>query len=340
MNARIKTMIAVTALLLQAGVAWAGSETRLGTSGASEMRLLVGARTVGMFGSNTGMVTGAEALFYNPAGLAAAERPTEVMFSYASYIADMKLNYVAVAQKMGDLGSVGFSAKVLTVGDMDFTSETAPDGTGETFSPTFGVLGFTYAKQITDRVNFGGTMSYVTERVLQTSATGLAFDFGFQYDTGYHGVHLGAAMKNYGSPQSFSGADFEKNQILTTDNPQAAPHTLSLGSAEYELPSLFAGALSMPLTRGINNFTVHALYQSNSFDVDEFRFGAEYEYRSDLALRVGYKYTSNEDNLYGLAYGVGVRVPLGGSFMRVDYAGQQVSDFFDDVQHVGVTFVF
>jgi len=68
--------------------------------------------------------------------------------------------------------------------------------------------------------------------------------------------------------------------------------------------------------------------------------GAEWGYKKIFALRGGYKITTNTDDLFGFSYGVGLRVPLGGSNMWVDYAGQTVSDFFDDVQHVSATFQF
>ena len=346
MKARFWKTALAGLLILQAGSAWAGSETRIGTGGGSELRLPVGARTVGVFGSNLGSISGAEALFYNPAGMAATENGTEVSFSYARWLADMNLNYVAIAQKMGGFGSLGFSVKVLSVGEMIFTSEIAPDGNGDIFSPTFSTLGMSYAKSLTDRVNFGATVSYVSERVMQTNSAGVSFDFGFQYDTGFNGMKLGLAMKNYGPPQSFSGSDLERNQRLAEDDPQAAPHTTSLTTSEFELPSAFSAAMSLPLLRGVNNLTLHGVYQSNSFDVDEFRGGAEFGWRKDFALRVGYLYNShqseeNETSLFGLSYGAGVRVPMGASSsMYVDYAAQAVSDFFDDVQHVGVSFTF
>ena len=342
MNARYSKILAVTGLLLalSAAVAWAGSETRLGTGGASEMRLMVGARTVGMFGANSGLVSGAEALFYNPAGLAAAERPTEVMFSYARYIADMNLNYIAIAQKMGGFGSLGFSAKVLSIGDIIRTTEDAPDGTGDVFKPTFATLGLSYAKSVTDRVNFGGTVAYTNESVLQTKSSGVSFDFGFQYDTGYHGLKIGGAMKNFGASQEFSGSDFETNQQIPEDDPQAANRTLALSSAAYELPAQFAGGASWPALQGINTLMFHAIYQSNSFGVDELRLGGEYEWKKMFAVRLGYRYTSDSDDLWGFTYGAGAQIPFSGGRMRIDYAGQAVSNFFDDVHHIGIGFEF
>ncbi len=328
-------------LALHSGTAMAGSETRLGTGGALELRLPAGARSTALAGADIGSVSGAEALFYNPAGLAATESATEVLFSHTDYVADMDVNYFGVAQRIGGLGMLGLSVKVLSVGEIPVTTESAPDGTGDIFSPTFSTLGVTYARQMTDRVNFGGTLYYVSEKVLQETAATVAFDFGFQYDTDYRGLKLAMTMKNYGPNTAFGGADFDRLQRLTSDDPQSANRNVTLSPSSFELPSYFQMGLSYPVFREAGNtLSLHGLYQSNSFGVDEGRVGAEWMYRKDGALRVGYKFSSNEDDLFGLSYGAGIRVPLGGTNLWVDYAGQQVSDFFDDVQHVAVSIVF
>src|SRR5437867_13317608 len=84
---------------------------------------------------------------------------TEVMFSDTDYIADMKLNYLAITQSVGNLGTVGVSAKVFSVGDIERTTETAPDGTGASFSPTFSTLGLSFARKRTDRADSGATVA-------------------------------------------------------------------------------------------------------------------------------------------------------------------------------------
>src|SRR5262245_61021013 len=99
-------------LVLGSGLARAAGDNRLGTSGAPELRMPVGARNVGMCGANLGMVNGVESVFYNPAGLAASDSPTEIMFSNTQYIADMQVNFVGVSQKVGSVGTLGLSAKV------------------------------------------------------------------------------------------------------------------------------------------------------------------------------------------------------------------------------------
>ena len=248
MNARLsKVLMAVLAGAVLAGPALAGTEERLGTGGDSEGRIMVGARSVGLAYSNLGSVRGAEALFGNPAGLALGDSKTEVMFSHASYLADMDVNYIAYAQQLGGIGSLGLCVKVLSVGDIVRTTEEAPEGTGDIFRPTFTSIGATYARALTDRASFGGTIRLISESVLQTHATGVSFDFGFQYETGVRGIRVGAAMQNFGPAQLFSGAEFDRNLLIPEDDPQSANRTLSASSSTSELPSLFAGSVSWPV---------------------------------------------------------------------------------------------
>src|SRR5437870_250601 len=121
MNAGRYSVIALAVLALAAGSAWAGSPDRVGTGGAPELRLPVGAHSIALAGSDLGTIAGAEALFYNPAGIAESKFNTEVMSSHTEYIADMKVNYLAVTQSLGNFGYVGVSAKVLSIGDMTVT---------------------------------------------------------------------------------------------------------------------------------------------------------------------------------------------------------------------------
>ena len=328
-------------LIVMAAPAWAGTETRVGTGGATELRLPVDARCIALGSSTMASVSGVEALFFNPAGVAATDAKTEVVFTHTKYIADIDLNYFGVAQSFGDWGSLGFSAKVLSVGEMLRTTEDSPDGTGETFNPTFSTLGLTYSRRMTDRVNFGGTVYYVAERVLQETAAGVAFDFGFQYETGFGGSSIGLAMKNVGGSLEFTGSDFEVNLIRPGDDPTATPRTLSNSSAGFELPAYFQIGASYPLLRqGANQAAAYAVYQNNSFMRDEYRGGLEWLYRKDFALRMGFSGSGSNNDIFGLAYGLGFGLPFGTTRLHVDYAGQTVSDFFDDVQHVTLTFQF
>ncbi|HVP37689.1 MAG TPA: PorV/PorQ family protein, partial [Candidatus Saccharimonadales bacterium] len=162
-------VLAALALLALAGSARAGSDTRIGTAGAPELRIPVGTRTWALGGAAIADVQGAEAAFWNPAGIVLSER-NEVYVSHMEYIADMKVNYLAALLRTDDNGTLAFSAKVLNVGDIIVTDESNPEGTGQIVSPNFTVIGVSYARRLTDRVAFGGTVQLVSESVLQEAA--------------------------------------------------------------------------------------------------------------------------------------------------------------------------
>ena len=86
--------------------------------------------------SNLVSTTGIEALYWNPAGVSSMTNNADVLFSHMSYIADIGVEYGAVAANFEGFGVVALSIKSLGIGDIPVTTTINPDGTGETFSPT------------------------------------------------------------------------------------------------------------------------------------------------------------------------------------------------------------
>jgi hypothetical protein len=329
------------------GAAFAGSTERTGTSGANELRIPVGPRGTALGGTTVADASGPEALFWNPAGLATLSG-TDAYFSHLSYIADMSVNYFALTTKAGSFGNIGFSAKMLDVGDVIVTTEAAPDGTGDILSPTFATLGLSYARQFTDRVRFGTTIQFVNETVAQAHARGLAFDFGFQYDTG-NGPTFGFVMKNFGTSMEFSGSDFEINVPIPDAEPGSSNRTVASSSSSFEMPSYFQiGAaydlLGQSAASESNHLKVMTTFSSNNFTPDELRGGAEYMYKDMFALRAGYgQRVNNSDNdVYnGFSFGAGLNLKLGNSSrLRFDYANRMVKDYFDDTNEFAVRLSF
>lgn len=239
---------------------------------------------------------------------------------------------------------------MLDVGDVIVTTEAAPEGTGDVLSPVFATLGLSYARQFTDRVRFGTTVQFVNETVAQAHARGLAFDFGFQYDTGYNGLTFGFVMKNFGTSMAFSGSDFELNVLIPDAEPGSSNRTVAATSSRFEMPSYFQiGAAYDLLNPGSaasenNHFKMMTTFSSNNFTPDEIRGGAEYMYRDVFALRAGYgQRVSNSDNdVYnGFSFGAGLNLKLGSaSRLRFDYANRMVKEFFNDTNEFSVKLSF
>ncbi|MCK4894995.1 MAG: PorV/PorQ family protein, partial [Calditrichia bacterium] len=176
-------------LLLQAG-----DVSRLGTTSGTQLLIPVGARSLAMGGAPLGIISGAEATFWNPAGISASPK-SEVLFNNMQYIADIDVNYLSLTFNGGNIGAFGLDIKSLSFGRIDETTELLPNGTGNTYTPTFVVSGLTYARRLTDRITAGVTGKVVYESIMETSASTLALDMGVQYTFGQK-LFFGVVMKN------------------------------------------------------------------------------------------------------------------------------------------------
>ncbi len=358
MNRLAIRALGLTALVaLAVSSAWAGSDGRKGTNGAVELQIPVGARGSALGAPTASDVKGAEATFWNPAGLAELEG-TEALFSHTSYFANMKVNYAAAAVHAGNLGSLGFAAKVLSVGDVIVTTEQAPDGTGEILQPTFSVLGVSWARAFTDRVNFGMTANFVNENVASVSANGLAFDFGVQYKTGWKGMNLAMTMKNFGNSMSFNGQNLEFSALPPGSEPGAANRVVRLTTSTFEMPSYFTLSSSYDAWRqGNSALKLMGAFQNNNFSGDNLCAGAEWTYKDSYALRGSWfgsmtnttdaatgndklTFDSGDDLYQGFALGGSANVKSGATALGLDVSWRPAREFFDDVYEVAVRLKF
>jgi hypothetical protein len=322
-------MFAFLALFVWASVGLADTD-RLGTVGALELRLPIGARATALSGAVLADVSGPEALYWNPAGAAAGEG-YEAMFSYGQWIADINLNYFGLTVTSGSFGTFGLSAKVLDIGEWEQTTTTQPEGTGVMVDPNFWVLGLSYAKQMTDRVAFGTTFNYISENVKNTSATGFALDFGFQYSTPVQGLDFGIVLKSIGPDMRFDGSDFEKKEVLSGADPGSIPASLRLRSASFEIPSTILFGISyQAMQADMYSLNLTSDAQLNNHSDDEFRFGGEFAYNEMFFLRGGYVASAQDEYLFTGTFGAGLNLKMGNSDLKFDYSYIPVSDYFDD----------
>ena len=330
MRYRLIIIVGVVVLAWTAG-AMAGSDLKIGSAGGQELRIPVGSRGTAMGGAAVAFSTGIDALFWNPAG-AATIQGTDFMVSRRKYIADINVDYLAAVHQIGDAGVIGVTAKILSMADEMVTTIEAPDGTGETYSSSFSVVGVSYARTLTDRVALGINGNLIFEKIADQTATGMAFDIGFRYDPGWNNLTFGAVIKNLGPNMRFDGPGFGID-APTSDDPNYLPHTTRTQSSSFEIPSCVQlGAAYRLLSQQKSEMHVAGSFQSNNFAQDEYRVGAEYGYDGKYFLRGGYTGSKQDDYLYGLSLGAGVALKIGESTVHFDYAWSQ-SEFFDDNQY-------
>lgn len=316
-------IVLVLLLTLCLTTAYAGNSKRIGTAGGQELLIPIGSRGTAMGGAVVANSSGLEAIYWNPAGLALLEG-SEAMFSHLPYIADMDVNFGAIGTTISGFGTIAFSAKAVSVGDMMETTDQFPEGTGRTFNPTLTVLGLTYAQQLTGNVAFGATAMLIRESIFEAGATGAAFDVGVMYDPRWQGVKLGLVIKNYGPTMHFTGRGFERN----LDGYQASPK-----NASFDLPSHIDMGISYNfLNLDKSSVTLAANYRSNNFQEDFWQGGLEYGYDDKYFIRGGYNYSKQDNYVYGASLGAGLSVPLGASSkLTFEYSWNE-TDVFEDNQ--------
>jgi hypothetical protein len=328
MKNKIKILVVILTLLVSVSNIYASGGNRTGTAGAEELAIPVGTRGIAMGTGNVANSFGIEALYWNPAGAATLEHSVDILFSHMSYIADIGVQYGAVATNIEGFGVLSLSLKSLSVGDIPITTTTNPDGTGATFAPQFIVAGLTYSKLLTERIAVGATVNYISETIDKVSANGVSFNAGVVYkDLGdVSGLNLGVVLSNLGPQMKYSGSGLL--QLSTVPGLNRPPAYNLINAASFDLPSSFQLGLSyQPVINEINTLQFSGTFQNNNFSGDEYKVGAEYGYDNMFFLRGGYSLSpksQDPDYIYGFTAGVGINYSLQGIALKVEYAFRQV----------------
>jgi len=316
-------------IILIATSIYAGDVARKGTTGAEQLLVPVGARGIATGGAFLANISGLESIYYNPAGLDVHPQ-TEAMFSYVNYLADINVSYFAIGTTLGDIGSIGLDLKSFDFGDIPVTTEQFPDGTGETYSPSFVTLGFTYSKVLTDRISIGTNLKLISENIQNTSATGFAIDAGVQYRF-TESLMIGAAVKNIGTDMEYSGQDLTVRTGIPGSIPGSSSGSYQVVTESFQIPSFFQLSLTYDMNINEQNILTFAgAYTANNSLEDIANLGMEYGFMNNFFVRGGYNFLveNTSEYIYGLTFGAGINYQLeGGIGFAFDYAFRDVKDF-------------
>jgi len=323
------------------------SAPKVGTNGATELLIPMGAVNVALGGSNIANISGADAIYWNPAGLAVLNGG-EATFSYMDYFAGMKVSYLAGGARLGRLGMVGVSLQVLNIGEIPVTTIEAPEGTGEIIEPNYLTIGATYARAFTDRINFGANAKVISEKIGTMNASAIGFDLGLQYVSPW-GIAFGVAMRNIGSKVKFDGTGIEFDSAIPYSKRAATTRKTRLDLASSQLPtSLSLGLAYLYKMNDQLKFNLLGNYTNNSFTINQVSAGVEATLMDMFIVRGGYQMTlfpedypeaAKDDNQFGLALGGGCHFKVGGNNLMIDYAYRPMKTF-DANQYftIGISF--
>jgi hypothetical protein len=323
----LKLIILFAALLATFNNSYAGPRTKLGTMAAPELLIPLGSISTALQGSNLSSVTGVDAMYWNPAGMSVINSKSgEFMASYMNYFADMKMEYIAGAVKLGNVGVLGLSIRNLDFGQgIKVTTETAPEGTGEIINPVYLIGNIGFARAMTDKVFFGTNAKFISERIGQVSAGGFAFDFGLQYVAGKTGLKFGIALKNLGPQLTFTGPGLDRQYIEN-----GVPVVRQVNLQSFDLPTTLEIGLSYSRTFSKSNtISLSSTFANSGFSSDEYRFGLEYNFKNYLFLRGAVTVFPDKlqgESLFGPSFGAGIQYPFGGMTLGFHYAYRLINE--------------
>lgn len=332
--------ILVTALaLLYAVSAFAGEEKR-GEAGFMFLKVPMGARETALGTTGLTHSSGAAAMYWNPANVSLIDGPS-FSFSYLNHFAGISTNYAALAFPMSDVGVFGVSLNYMSYGDITRTTVDNPEGGVGTYAPYELAFGFTYSKQITDRVSGGMTVKFIDSKIDLVEATAVAFDFGFTYNTDFRGLKLAFAATNLGGQSRYEGDGLLRT--ITVNNASGQTAFLRYGSEPFELPASVAFGATMDVWRDEQNSITGTLEQNiNSFQVSRTNFGAEYGFQNMFFVRGGFTSALKKDRDYktGSASQAGMTFGAGINYKFNDQLGASVDYGFLDMGALGATHRF
>lgn len=194
-------------------------------------------------GGLVAQAAGAEALYWNPAGLAKAGGLGFNAGMTQWIVETSYMNAGVVMPMAGGVLGVGF----VSVDYGDFMKSGWQEVSGsyvfnpnmETFTASDNALQVSYGRFLSDKFSIGGSAKMVSESIDDASLSGLAFDVGTQFNTGYKNLQLGAVISNFGPTID----PVEEN----TESSLAPPMTFSFGAVGQAF-----GDDSMGLVAGIN----------------------------------------------------------------------------------------
>jgi hypothetical protein len=319
-----KIIFVLMVLLLSTLEIFAGGKKKSGTAGAEELLIPIGARGTALGGSYIASISGVDATYWNPAGVSNSSLGAEAYFSNMSYFAGINVNAIALSGNFEGFGSLALSIRSVSFGDIPVTDELHPDGSWETFSPSYTTVGLTYSKSITDRVRVGLTANIVTEQIMRVGATGVSFDIGIQYAglAGVNGLKIGLVVKNLGPQMKYDGGNLYRPSLVQGSN--RGTQNLLVESAGFELPSYFEIGIGYDaFVRSDHRITLGSSFENNNFSDDEYKVSMEYAYKDLFFARGSYQMAptaTTEDYLFGPAFGAGIHYNTGGLDLTLDYA--------------------
>jgi hypothetical protein len=258
----------------------------------------------------------AAAALYNPASTADIE-DLSVSLSKMTWLVETDYNSGAVVKNFQKWGYIGINFIYVDYGDMLRTENQAEfeDGiyTGRsnvaldlgTFGASDLALGLSYARQITDRLQVGGNLRYVSETLDNATTGNWSLDIGTVYYTRLKSFRIAMVGRNFGPDATFA----EYNDRI------------GFPAVKVKMPMSFTLGGAVDILEGEDDsphlWTVAAEFIHPNDGPEKVNLGTEYNLMNLLTVRGGYRFNYDEE---GVTLGGGLRLVTSSLALYFNYA--------------------
>ncbi len=298
------------------------------------MAIGVGGRALGLGGSYVALASDATAGYWNPGALARIEYPEAVLMHDERFGSLVNYDFVSVALPYGKDASLGLSILRLGVDGIPDTRNAWIDNNSNGlfdygdrldydkityFNAADWAIYFTYAKRASENLFYGANVKVIRRDLADQSATGIGFDVGVLYSP-VANLYLGANAQDITT--TLVAWSTGRNELISP--------TLKVGSTYFLnlLGGRFAPTVDVDIRFENRQFASIAHLGPVSFDPHA---GLEFEYKSTLALRVGYS------DVKQITLGAGVHFRM----LDVDYSFAKFSadDNLGNTHRISLRFI-
>ncbi len=266
------------------------------TTGVNFVTYEVGARSVGMGMSYTGVADSGEAVFYNSGGVAFIEESSIYTSYFSNEFTKQDMFASSIYYPIENLGVMSLNVLYLNYGTSTYTGEYGSQEFGD-FSIYETAVGVSYSNELIKNLGFGVNLKYIHSHladIVGGNASSVALDLGLMY------------RKNI----RLSGDINSKNKIGITIQNIGPDVTYKDAEQSDPLPRYLRMGLSSTLEFDLFNFSQSIMgtygVDKNTVDTEVkliHKAGLEYGFEDIIFLRTGY-YNDMDNDVSGINWGL------------------------------------
>ena len=301
------------------------------TTAVPFLRISPDARSGGIGDAAIALSPDANSVFYNQAKIPFAKNKTAIGATYTPWLKDvadnMYLATLAGFHQLDELQSVSASLRYFNAGDI-----TIADFNGnklQTASPREFAFDLGYSRKLSDKIGIGAALRYISSKLATGSINGTSYKAGnavaADLSLFYNGVRensrgwtAGLSLSNLGTKIGYTDDSNNKDflpasigigagytEVWDEDNKM----TFALQADKLLVPKIPETAEDMPAYR--EKSVVSSWFSSFDNGAMQLAFGAEYSFKEQLFLRIGYNSKSySYGNWQYVTAGAGVRFSM------------------------------